>query len=175
MVPLALFSTKTPSAVRRSLADSIIAIKPETGAKIPQHRFGRGFGKPKFPTTITLSTTLADLVGVDSWFVFEILKLDPDFLTEEVEAWSTSVAYQSSLKNLQAINVVNDCAERGVKLSSDFLSTARREDHYQNVLQVVEQDRQKIPYLRICQNLSEGHEVGQRQSTSSTTAQCRVF
>jgi hypothetical protein len=160
MVPLALFSTKTPSAARRSLADSIMAVKPETYSKVPQHRYGTDFGKPKFPTTITLSTTLADLVGVDSWFVFEILKLDPEFLTEDVEAWSTSAAYQSSLKNLQAVNVVNDCAERGVKLSSDFLSTAKSEEHYQNVLQVVEQDRKKIPCLRKPKMPSQGLEAG---------------
>ena len=34
-----------------------------------------------------------------------------------------------------------NCAERSVKLSSDFLSTAKSEEHHQNVLQVVEQDR----------------------------------
>jgi len=39
--------------------------------------------------------------------------------------------YQSSLINLQALNVINDCAEAGLKLSSDFLSSAKREEHYQ--------------------------------------------
>lgn len=148
MVPLALFSTSTPSAARRALADSLLAIKPTTGLKVPQHRFGMGFGKPVFPTTISPTTTLADLVGADSWFFFEILQLDPAFLAEDVDAWSESAAYQCSLKNLQAVNVVNDCAERGVKLSSDFLSTAKGEEHYQNVLQVVERDRKKNPCLR---------------------------
>ena len=47
----------------------------------------------------------------------------------------------------KSCNVVNDSAERGVKLSSDFLAAAHSEKHYQNVLQVVEQDRKK-DYLR---------------------------
>ena len=52
------------------------------------------------------------------------------------------------LNAISAINVVNDAAERAVKLSSDFLSAARSESHYQNVLQVVEQDRKARPNLR---------------------------
>jgi len=35
---------------------------------------------------------------------------------------------------------VNDSAERGVKLSSDFLISAKSEKHYQNVLQVIEKN-----------------------------------
>jgi hypothetical protein len=49
---------------------------------------------------------------------------------------------------LEAINVINDSAERYVKLSTDFLSSARGEEHYQNVLQVVEGDRKEQPNLR---------------------------
>jgi hypothetical protein len=56
--------------------------------------------------------------------------------------------YQTSKSNISAINVVNDAAERAVKLGSDFLSTAKSESHYQNVLQVVEQDRKNRPNLR---------------------------
>lgn len=57
-------------------------------------------------------------------------------------------AYKSSLCNVGAVNVVNDAAERGVKLSSDYLSSAKTEKHYQNVLQLVEQDRKQKPNLR---------------------------
>jgi len=39
-------------------------------------------------------------------------------------------------------------AERGVKLSGDFLDAARSEEHYQNILQVVEADRKQISSLR---------------------------
>ena len=49
--------------------------------------------------------------------------------------------HQAAMTNIEALNVINDCAERGVKLSADFLSTTKTEKHYQNVLQVVEEDR----------------------------------
>jgi len=147
-VPVALWSKKVSGDARRDLADKLLAIKPDAVLLSPQQRFGLGFGKPRFPTSITLTTTLADLITPDSWYVFHLLQLDPQFLMEDVAAWSNSVAYQSSLINLRALNVVNDCAERGVKLSSDFLSSAKDEEHYQNVLQVVEQDRKRQQNLR---------------------------
>ena len=148
MVPLALWSDKVPTAARRALADKLLEVKPDSDFLMPQLRFGTGFGKPRFPPSITMTTTLADLVTIDSWYTFHLLQLGSEFLAEDVEAWSNSSSYQSSLINIKALNVVNDCAERGVKLSSDFLTSAKGEDHYQNVLQVVEQDRKRQPNLR---------------------------
>ena len=100
---------------------NLVAVKPETALQALQNRFGAGFGKPAFPPAITMNTTLADLAGVDSWYMFSLLQLNPEFMNEEVADWPNSAAYQTCLRNLQALNVVNDCAERGVKLSSDFL------------------------------------------------------
>jgi hypothetical protein len=149
MVPLALFSSKVPNEVKRALADRLLALKPVTEWHTPCDRHGTGFGKPELKSiTITPSTNLIDLVGRDSWFFFSVLKLNPDFLKEDVANWPTSAAYLESLANVEAVNVTNDCAERGVKLSSDYLASARGEEHYQNVLQVVEQDRQQQPDLR---------------------------
>lgn len=148
MVPLALFSDVTPDETRRSLADRLLSVKPQSNRSVPQERFGAGFGKPKFPSTISLSSTLADLVTPDSWFIFNILDLDSGFLAEDVSQWPLSAAYQTSVVNVQAINVINDCAERGVKLSADFLVSARSEKHYQNVIQVVEHDRKLQPNIR---------------------------
>ena len=48
------------------------------------------------------------------------------------------------------MNMVNDCAEHGVKLTSDFVAVARKEQHLQNVLQAVEHDRNQQPNLRRC-------------------------
>ena len=110
-----------------------------------------GFGKPKFPTMLNLSTTLSDLVGTDSWFIFDLFRLDSQFLTEDVEKWPNLISYKTSLKSIEAINLVNDCAERGVKLSSDFV--ASNEEHYQNVLQVVEQERKQQSNLRKCKRV----------------------
>jgi len=150
MVPLALFSNRTPSDELRQLADRLLAVKSQHGhtQNIPAERFGTGFGKPKFQPNITHGSKLADFVTQDSWFMFSLLGLDTDFLTEEVSEWMRLPSYLSSATNIGAINVINDCAERGVKLSADFTDAARTEEHFQNVLQVVETDRKGRPNLR---------------------------
>jgi len=61
----------------------------------------------------------------------------------------TNDAYVASAENVKALNVVNDAAERGVKLATDFSDTARSDRHFQNILQVVENDRKKNPNLRV--------------------------
>ena len=111
-------------------------------------RYGTGFGKPFFASEVTESTTLADLVGPDSWYTLHVLQIDTSFLSKAVESWPIDPAFQESKDKALTLNVINDCAERGVKISSDFLSAARSEEHYQNVLQVVEQDRKRQPDLR---------------------------
>ncbi|KAJ8369049.1 hypothetical protein SKAU_G00090770 [Synaphobranchus kaupii] len=150
MLPLALFSTKVPVGERRALADAILEHKPaDLPLRAPQLRFGTDFGKPKFPT-LSPTTSLADLANPDCWFGMHQLHVDPAFLSLEVEDWATSAAFQAGAVNVRAITVVNDCAERGVKLTSDFVAAARSEQHLQNVLQAVEHDRSKQPNLRCC-------------------------
>ena len=101
------------------------------------------FGKLKFPISINMTTTLSDLVETDSWFILDLLQLVYQFLTEDVDKLSDLLSYKTSLQNIGALNVVNDSAERGVKLISDFVESAKKEEHYQNVLQVVEQNRKQ--------------------------------
>ena len=47
-----------------------------------------------------------------------------------------------------SFSVVNDAAERGVKLTGDLLSSARKEEVFQDVLQLVEKDRRDTPNQR---------------------------
>ena len=49
---------------------------------------------------------------------------------------------------MNSLSVVNDGAERVVKLAYDFLDSARREDNLQNILQVVENNRHAVPNQR---------------------------
>ena len=69
------------------------------------------------------------------------MQIDSSFLLENPTSWQSLNSYQSGLKNGGAVNVVNDCAERAVKLGAVFAPYARSKDYYQNLLQVVEDDR----------------------------------
>jgi len=148
MVPLALFSKRVPLLERQALADALLQLRPLTDLTAPENRFGNGWGKPRFPVSINSSTRLCELVGADSWFAIHRLQLDVSFLYLPVDEWYNTRAYISSAGNVQSVNVVNDGAERGVKLASDFVQTARSDDHFQNVLQVVEKHRKDTPNLR---------------------------
>ncbi|KAJ4931376.1 hypothetical protein JOQ06_025673 [Pogonophryne albipinna] len=150
MLPLALFSSKVPNEDKRALASAILEHKPaDLPMHIPEQCFGTGFGKPKFPTLLP-TTSLADLANKDCWFGIHQLHIDPEFMSLDVKEWATNAAFKKSEVNVCAMNVVNDCAERGVKLTSDFVAVARKEQHLQNVLQAVEHDRSQQPNLRRC-------------------------
>ncbi|KAJ4939573.1 hypothetical protein JOQ06_029018 [Pogonophryne albipinna] len=150
MLPLALFSSKEPNEDKRALASAILEHKPaDLPMHIPEQRFGTGFGKPKFPTLLP-TTSLADLANNDCWFGMHQLHIDPECMFLDVKEWATNAALKKSEVNVCAMNVVNDCAERGVKLTSDFVAVARKEQHLQNVLQAVEHDRSQQPNLRRC-------------------------
>lgn len=147
MIPLAIFSDKVPDPERKCLAQAIVEKRPSNTLLQPTGRFGMAFGKPKFPP-VNSNTTLSSLVTEDSWFSLHLLRINTDFLKNEVADWATSESYISGLQNVRAINVINDAAERGVKLSGDYLSAARKECHYQNVVQVVQKNRHDLPNLR---------------------------
>ena len=46
------------------------------------------------------------------------------------------------------MKVLNDAAERGVKMCTDFNDVAKTEEWYQNYLQIVELDRKIVPDQR---------------------------
>ena len=46
------------------------------------------------------------------------------------------------------MSVVNDAAKRGVKLASDFVSSSRNEDTFQENLQIIEEHSTHVPNLR---------------------------
>ena len=75
------------------------------------------------------------------------MQLDVSFLSLAVIVLGSNEAYIASLVSDGAVNVVNDRAEHNVKLISDFIDTARDDEHFQNVLQVVEIDRKAASNL----------------------------
>ena len=73
MVPLALFSDIVPKLELQYLAERLLAVQPVDNVTLPVDHYGVGFGKPKFPTDISSTTRLGDLVSCDSWCIFRIL------------------------------------------------------------------------------------------------------
>ena len=133
LVPLAFFSKGLSDTIKGDMA---ARSQMFTALKRFEKRPGAGHGKPCFPAEISLSTSLKDLVRPDSLGLFRILGIDPSFLATPVENWKANLQYQQAENTVRHLRVVNDSAERGVKLGSDCLSAAKLEDRYQDVLQV---------------------------------------
>lgn len=87
MVLLSLFSDPVPAQERSLVMDKMPAVKPDKNITVPKEGFGTEFGKSKFPSTITMSTTPANLVA-DSWYTIKLLNINLDFATFYVKDWS---------------------------------------------------------------------------------------
>ena len=58
------------------------------------------------------------MITKDSFFY--IMQIDSCFLPENPSSWASLDSHQSGLKSIDAWNVVNECAERELKLGADF-------------------------------------------------------
>jgi len=78
-----------------------------------------------------------DLLGTNSENVFKRFNISEDFLKVQPEKWHNLEAYQQGKNILNSIKVVNDTAERGVKLMQEYNDKfTTNEDLKQFVLQV---------------------------------------
>ena len=150
MVPLALFSDVTPAEEKRTIAKGLLEKfgTHSGGTDAPTKHYGSGFGKPKFPEHLEPTSRLYDFAGEDSWYFFKLLDLDPGFLQKPVENWHESDAFIKNLTKIQGNNVINNGAERYIKLSLDFIGSAQNEEVYQDILQVMEQQRKEQHLLQ---------------------------
>ena len=103
------------------------------------------FGLPTFPK-LTEKTELRDLVTSDSWELFNILKLSPDWLAMPPSEWDTSPDYIEFRNFVRTVKVTNDCAERGVKLATDYSKSLTKDSlERSKIYQVVEAERRAKP------------------------------
>ena len=91
-------------------------------------------------------TELPDLVTSDSWQMFDILKLSPDWLALPPDEWDTDPDYIVFRNFVRTVKVTNDCAERGVKLATDYSKSLTKDSQERSkIYQVVEAERRAKP------------------------------
>lgn len=92
---------------------------------------------------ITPATRLVDLIGPKSWTLFSRLS-DTDWLKKSSKTWPNEPGFQEVFYQVRHLKVVNDVAERGVKLATDYAtSLTHNEDQRQYLYQVVEEQRKQ--------------------------------
>ena len=136
LVVLSLFSNKVDSDTKSHIAAKLVSTEKLESFDL---------GKPDFPQ-LDPKTVLPDLIGPLSWTLFEVLNVETEFLTVSPDKWMDYPGYVECYTIARNMKVVNDTAERGVKLISEFLTTTTKEEsQLQYLLQAVEAHRDKFP------------------------------
>jgi len=138
MVPLSLFSDVVPVETKRLM---VARLQETLGQQELDCRSIR------CTVTQDLSIkTLDSFIGPCSGFFFDALQLDTSFFEEDVENWPLIESYQNAKKTVQAMKVVNDCAERAIALATTFNSSLTKHDEQKQFLfQTVESHRKRFP------------------------------
>lgn len=86
---------------------------------------------------------LSDFVTSNTMKFFERFDIDVEFLKHDPDTWMDREDYKEARKRLKAMKVVNDSAERGVKLMADYNKIlSKNEEEKQFILLVVSIFRQ---------------------------------
>ena len=102
-------------------------------------------GKPAFQE-LTGKTELSDLCGPNSYMLFTILGTDSDWLHLSPDQWNDNAQYMEMEEYVRTVKVVNDAAERGIKLISDYSQILTKDNETRvKLLQGVEMSRKINP------------------------------
>lgn len=138
VVPFALFSKHRmmTDCLKQEMAIQLVATPVPENFRL---------GKPVF-RKVARDTTLKDLIGPESHTLFRILNVSTDWLVQPVDQWSSNPAFLVAEEFVRTVKVVNDAAERGVKLISDFATIITTDPAQRSwLLQGVEQHRRQFP------------------------------
>ena len=107
-------------------------------------------GKPVFPDISwgegSVPPKLYSFISEESWLVFDLLGLEgtQEWLQTPVNLWEKFSDYRKFRDFAENVSVVNDLAERGMHLITEFVSQCKNKEERQALLQVVEQHRQQF-------------------------------
>ena len=134
-----LYSDKVPDDTKARMAVRLLSLeKPEE----------KRVDLPEFPTVIR-GSELWDFNQPNSWQFFDFLKVSADWLTLPPVEWKESEEYRKARQFETTVKVVNDAAERGTKLASDYAqSLAKDSEMKQKILQTVKWHRREVADIR---------------------------
>ena len=136
LAALPLFSDDTSDEEKRTIVDAF--------QRDPLSQDLRRLAPNQIPKFKNL--TVAQFVTRRSLNLFESLHLNKEFLSVAVETWNQRDDYKDARKIVCALKVINDCAERAVKLATDFNEVLTKDAKQRDLLyQVVEHHRKLLP------------------------------
>ena len=138
---LGLFSSRVPLPTKVKMVEKLKSVDKRICSK----RYRPSINDMPLFLRIPVNADLSEFVGEDSWSFFHLLNINTRFLDLLGKDWPSNPQFQAEKGIVASFSVVNDGAERGVKLTHNFLYVARKEGNLQNILQVVENDRHLLP------------------------------
>ena len=141
LVPFSLFSNKISNEEKKIIANQIVKYH-----KNDQSNKFKSPGKPIFPLC-KINTNLVSLIGPSSFLIFSFTDNDANmnWLSQPVSSWDKNDNFNELATAIRNLKVVNDCAERGVKLIEDYAKCiTKNENSRQDLLQLVEKERKEL-------------------------------
>ena len=133
-----IFSEKLSLQERQTIAKELLRYKRPKADTIAR-------GIPEFPL-ITENTRIWSCIGAKSWHLFNILNHREDWLSEQPNKWQNMAEFKEAQHVVRNIRVVNDAAERAIKLITEYSTKiSKDEDEKQALFQVIENHRKLIP------------------------------
>lgn len=133
LVGLALFSEKVTEEEKTQIVENL--------TKVPLERMVRGN-----PALLKDDSELCDFASSRTALFISKLNIDPAFLQKHPSDWEKDPKFAAGKTTVKHLKVVNDIAERGVKLFQDFNKLMTNdEEEKQLLLQVVEANRKRVP------------------------------
>lgn len=144
-VALSLFDDNVPTAVKASMAQVMLEADKSEEQEEDKNQLKRYILHQKdFPSFTNIE--FSSFVTPSSKNFFTRFSISSDFLDKDPSTWKDDVGYKSGIEKLQTIVVVNDVAERGVKLIQDYNNILTKDEaEKQFILQIVAGDRKKYP------------------------------
>ena len=100
-------------------------------------------------SNITHNTTIASLLSPLSWFPFCLLILSFEWLESPPSQWEKDPDYKVMEKFAKTVKLVNDVAERGVKMADDYSNCLTKDsEERKKLVMVVQNHRRTYPKLR---------------------------
>lgn len=154
LVALALFDPTVQNTVKSQMATKILTNQAEENEKCSRNMRPK-LKKEQLPKS--LEKGLPALITSETYLLFKRLNINTEFLEKDPATWPQNINYQEGQRMVNNLKVVNDMAERGVKLITDYNQLLTKDEQQkQYVLQVVSRCRQLYPdssKTTLCQSL----------------------
>jgi hypothetical protein len=155
MMGFSIFDKNVPLDIKEKMRKSLLALEDDERNNSSNDQSKVQHIEPRFvklkasEVESFISNQFYSLVSRQTFEFFELLNINYDFLRQEPDLWPQNPTYSASADLLHNIRVVNDVAERGIKLISNYNNAlTKNESQTQYLLHVVSEYNKKYPDSR---------------------------